>query len=180
MTVRPIPEGYRTITPGMSVRGANRAVDFFKRAFGAEERNRFALPDGTLVQVEMQLGDSRFVVGEVMPGTQPRQLHAQLFVEDCDAMVQRAVEAGATLREPVTLRSPATPPRRAAARTANSPPPPAGRRATPPRCPRSTGTRPRGSATGLPESRDPAGPAPPASSPWTLPPCRESACTGAG
>ena len=104
MTVRPIPEGYRTITPGMSVRGANRAVDFFKRAFGAEELNRFALPDGTLMQAEMRLGDSRFVVGEVMPGTPPRQLHAQLFVEDCDAMVSRAVEAGATLKEPVTLK----------------------------------------------------------------------------
>lgn len=104
MTVRPIPEGYRTLTPGMSVRDANRAVDFFKRAFGAEERHRFTLPDGTLMQAEMQLGDSRFVVGEVMPGTQPRQLHAQLFVEDCDAMVQRAVEAGATLKEPVTLK----------------------------------------------------------------------------
>ncbi|MFL5358434.1 VOC family protein [Archangium sp.] len=104
MTVRPIPEGYRTLTPGMSVRGANKAVDFFKRAFGAEERHRFTLPDGTLIQADMQLGDSNFVVGEVMPGTQPRQLHAQLFVEDCDAMVQRAVEAGATLKEPVTLK----------------------------------------------------------------------------
>jgi PhnB protein len=101
MTVRSIPEGYRTITPGMSVCGAANAVDFFKRAFGAEERTRFALPDGTILQAELQLGDSRFVVGEAMPGMPGRQLHAMLYVDDCDAVVRRAVEAGATLKEPV-------------------------------------------------------------------------------
>jgi PhnB protein len=93
-----IPDGYHTITPGAELRDAARAVEFFERAFGAEVRVRFAAPDGTLLHCEVQIGDSRFMFGEA-PG-EPRPLQAMLYVEDCDAVIARAIAAGATEIDP--------------------------------------------------------------------------------
>lgn len=108
--VRPIPEGYHTLTPTMTVHNAAQAIEFYKRAFGAQEHGRFPTPDGKLIaHAELQIGDSRLMLNDEMPGhscQSPRTLGGSpaglfLYVEDVDAVFQRAVEAGATVRMPV-------------------------------------------------------------------------------
>jgi PhnB protein len=108
--VRPIPDGYHTVTPGLTVRGAARAIEFYTRAFGARELGRMAAPDGqTIWHAELQIGDTRLMLADEFPdmggrapealGGTPVSLH--LYVEDADALVQRAVEAGATVTQPL-------------------------------------------------------------------------------
>lgn len=109
--VRPIPEGYHSITPYLAVRGAAEAIEFYRRAFGAQEIMRMAAPDGAIGHAEMRIGDSMFMLGEAMP---ERGAHApqdfspagspvSLFVytEDVDALFARAVEAGARVDTPL-------------------------------------------------------------------------------
>ncbi|HEY8478162.1 MAG TPA: VOC family protein [Chloroflexota bacterium] len=110
--VRPIPEGYHTLTPALIVRDAAAAIEFYQRAFGARELLRMLSPDGQHVwHAEIQIGDSRLMLGEEIPdgssgrapqslGGTPVSLH--LYVEDADAVFQRAVEAGATVTMPLT------------------------------------------------------------------------------
>jgi PhnB protein len=102
MSARPIPEGFHTITPNLIVEDAAKAVDFYKRAFGAEEKVRLTMPDGKIVHCELQIGDSRLNLGEAMEGWPAHPLLAQLYVEDSDAVFTRAVEAGATVAMPMT------------------------------------------------------------------------------
>src|SRR5687768_3258124 len=64
MPVSPIPEGYHTLTPYLIVRGAAAALDFYTRAFGAEELFRFPGPGGSVMHAEMQIGDSRFMLAD--------------------------------------------------------------------------------------------------------------------
>ena len=101
MTVKPIPDGYHSVTPYLTVQGADRLLEFLKQAFGAEERFRMPAPDGSIAHAEATIGDSVVMLGEAneqfpaMPGT------INLYVEDCDAAYQRALEAGATsIQEP--------------------------------------------------------------------------------
>jgi PhnB protein len=101
MPVKPIPDGYHTVTPYLIVHDADALLDFLKRAFAAEERLRMASRDGSIGHAEVTIGDSVVMMGEAgeqwpsMPGS----IH--LYVEDCDAMYKRALEAGATsVREP--------------------------------------------------------------------------------
>ncbi len=102
MSTRPIPECYHTITPNIIVEDAEQAVDFYKRAFGAEEKMRLTMPDGKIVHCELQIGDSRLNLGESMEGWPAHPLLAQLYVEDSDAVFQRAVDAGAKVTMPMT------------------------------------------------------------------------------
>jgi uncharacterized glyoxalase superfamily protein PhnB len=108
--VKPVPEDFRTLTPHLVVRHAAQAVEFYRRAFGAEELYRNLAPDGVaIVHSELLLGDSRFFVTEESPafGTEsplalrgtPITLH--LYVEDVDVVFQRAVDAGAEVLMPV-------------------------------------------------------------------------------
>jgi len=108
--VKAIPEGFHTITPHMSVRGAGRAIDFYKKAFGAEEVTRMMGPDGrTVMHAELKIGDSRFFLGDEMPGMgcqSPETLKGTtqgmfLYVQDVDAAFKRALDAGATVKMPV-------------------------------------------------------------------------------
>jgi PhnB protein len=108
--VKPIPEGYRTLTPALTVRNAAEAIDFYKEAFGAQERYRMATPDGQqVVHAELKIGDSLFMLGAEMPGQESRSPQAlggttcgfYVYVEDVDAAFARAVAAGATIKEPV-------------------------------------------------------------------------------
>ncbi len=108
---KPIPDGYHTITPGLCVRGAVQAIDFYKRAFGAKERMRLITPDGkTVVHAELEIGDSLFMLGEEDParGTRSAQslggtpVNFYLYVEDVDSALKRAVGAGAKTLMPVT------------------------------------------------------------------------------
>ena len=107
--VKPIPDGYHSLTPYLSVNGAAAAIDFYKRAFGATEIMRMAQPDGRIGHAELQLGDSRVMLADEFPemgfrspsvlGGSPVHLH--LYVENVDDVVAQALSAGAKLTRPV-------------------------------------------------------------------------------
>lgn len=109
MAVKPIPEGYRSVTPYLIVRGAARALEFYARAFGAKELFRMAQPDGKIGHAEIQLGDSRVMLADEHPEVGARSpqtvggtpVQILLYVEDVDATVAQAVAAGAQLTRPV-------------------------------------------------------------------------------
>jgi len=105
-----IPDGYHTVTPYLMVRGSDRAIEFYKRAFGAEELMRMSGPDGkSIMHAEIKIGDSRIFLSEEFPdmgcrspeslGGTASSLH--LYVEDVDAAFERAVAAGAQVKMPV-------------------------------------------------------------------------------
>ena len=68
-----IPEGYHTITPQLSLDRAAETIEFYKKAFGAEEIGRHLGPDGKVMHAELKIGDSRFMVNDVMPGSKGTQ-----------------------------------------------------------------------------------------------------------
>jgi uncharacterized glyoxalase superfamily protein PhnB len=110
-SAKPIPEGFHTVTPHLVVRGAADAIVFYKKAFGAEELMRLTGPDESCVMhAEIKIGDSPVFLCDEFPGMEgwvaPTSLKGttvtlSLYVEDVDAFVQRAVDAGATLSMPV-------------------------------------------------------------------------------
>jgi PhnB protein len=109
MTVRPVPEGYRTVTPYLIVRGAAQAIEFYQRAFGATEVMRLADPSGKIGHAEIKIGDSPVMLADEFPEMQiigPQTLDGSpvillIYVEDVDARFARAVAAGATVLRPV-------------------------------------------------------------------------------
>ena len=99
-----IPTGYHTVTPSLIVRGGKSALAFYKDAFGAKELGAMYMPDGEkLMHAEIQIGDSRVMLGEESPEmgmTSPQTLGGSstslnIYTEDCDALYKRAVSAGA-------------------------------------------------------------------------------------
>ena len=107
---KPKPDGYHTATPGITVKGADRAIEFYKQAFGAQEIMRFPTPGGdAIIHAELRIGDSVIMLGDEIPGMGARSPQSlggftgpiSLYVEDCDAVYARAVGAGATARTPV-------------------------------------------------------------------------------
>src|SRR5712691_3804134 len=105
------PEGYRTLTPDLTVRDGARAIDFYKRALGAQELMRMPGPDGkSLMHAELKIGDSIFMLSEEQPsmgcrapasvGAPTSYLYA--YVPDVDAAFKQAVGAGAKVVMPVT------------------------------------------------------------------------------
>ena len=109
MAVRPVPEGYHTATPYLTVDDAAAAIEFYKRAFGATERVRMAAPDGKIAHAELEIGDSIVMLSDPFPHAQtrpPRELGGTsggvfLYVEDVDSAFERAVDAGATVTMPL-------------------------------------------------------------------------------
>ncbi len=107
--VKPIPEGYQTITPYLTVHDAAKAIDFYKEAFGAQERNRMTTPDGKWVaHAELKIGDSILMLSDEMPGQscEPSALAETctgfyLYVKDVDDVFERAIAAGGTVKEPL-------------------------------------------------------------------------------
>lgn len=107
--VKPIPEGYHTVTPYLCISGAANAIEFYKKALGAVELMRVLTPDGKVGHAEIQIGDSRIMLGDECSemsfrspqslGGSPVMIH--LYVEDVDALVNQAVAAGAKLARPV-------------------------------------------------------------------------------
>jgi PhnB protein len=107
--VKPIPDGYPTVTPYLSISGAAAAIDFYMKVFGAKERMRMMQPDGRVGHAELQIGDSCVMLADEFPemqfrsprsiGGSPVTLH--VYVEDVDGVVARAVEAGAKVLQPV-------------------------------------------------------------------------------
>jgi PhnB protein len=101
VAVKPIPEGYHTVTPYLVVPRVAELIDFLKQAFGAEEMFRMPRPDGAIAHAEVRIGDSMVMMGEPMGEFQPMPAMIHLYVDDADAMYRRAVDAGATsVREP--------------------------------------------------------------------------------
>ena len=109
MAVSHIPEGYATVTPYLIVNGAADAIEFYKRAFGATELMRFPAPDGKVAHAELQIGNSRVMLADEHPdrGYRSPQSYGgsgtgiMLYLEDVDRVFSRAIEAGATAKQPV-------------------------------------------------------------------------------
>lgn len=96
-SVKSIPEGYHTVTPYLLVQGADKLIDFVKKAFDAKETDRYSMPDGSVGHAEIRLGDSVIMLSEAMGEEyKPMTAGIHLYVENCDATYQRALNAGAT------------------------------------------------------------------------------------
>jgi uncharacterized glyoxalase superfamily protein PhnB len=109
--VKPIPEGFRTVTPHLCLRGAAEAIEFYKKAFGAVEIMRLPYPDGSsILHAELKIGDSIIMLCDEVPHAQgwraPRTLNGTsvtlgLYVEDADTTFQQALDAGAKATMPL-------------------------------------------------------------------------------
>jgi PhnB protein len=105
MAVKPIPEGYHTLSAYLAVDNASEAIEFYKRAFGAKERVRMDAPGGAVGHAELEIGDSVIMLADPMPQAltkPPKQLGGTtmglfMYSKDVDAAVEKAVEAGATV-----------------------------------------------------------------------------------
>lgn len=106
--VKPVPDGMHTVTPHLCCAGASEAIDFYVKAFGAEELCKVAGPDGTLMHGAIRIGDSMVFLHDEFPshgavGPKARggsSVTIHLQVEDADAAFDRAVKAGATVKMP--------------------------------------------------------------------------------
>lgn len=106
---QPIPEGFHTITPSLTVRNAAQAIEFYKNALGAEERMRMADPDGKITHAELKIGNSIIFLNDENPAwgaKSPQSLGGSgsgfyLYVEDVDSAMKRAIDAGGTSTMPV-------------------------------------------------------------------------------
>jgi PhnB protein len=104
MSVKPIPDGYHSVTPYLVIGGAAKLIDFLKEAFGAQEILRMPGPEGRIMHAEVKIGDSRIMMGEAQGQWQPMPSMLYLYVEDCDAIYKRAMAAGATsVSEPADM-----------------------------------------------------------------------------
>lgn len=101
MAVKPIPEGYHTVTPYLTIQGAAKLIEFLKQAFEARETERITQPDGTIGHAEVRIGDSVVMMADAGGERQPMPSGIYLYVNDTDAVYKRALQAGATsLMEP--------------------------------------------------------------------------------
>jgi len=105
MSAKPIPEGYHTLTPYLAVDDAAKAIDFYKEAFGATEKMRMEAPGGKIGHAELEIGDSLVMLSDPFPQSTVKSPNALggtsasvfMYVEDVDAVVQQAVDVGATV-----------------------------------------------------------------------------------
>lgn len=100
--VKPIPEGYHSVTPILMVDDAAKLIDFLKRAFGGREKERFTDPNGKIAHAEVTIGDSIVQLSDAGGEWKPIRVPLLLYVTDTDATYKQALKAGATsLREPM-------------------------------------------------------------------------------
>ena len=96
----PIPEGYHTVTPQLTLDNAAQAIDWYKKALGADEVSRFAGPDGKIMHADLRIGNSHFMVNDAMMGAKGAKAMGGspasfwIYVDDCDSLFKRAVDAG--------------------------------------------------------------------------------------
>jgi PhnB protein len=103
MKTKPIPSGYHTLAPYITVKGAEKAIEFYKKAFGANEVGRITLPDGTIGHAEIEIGDSKIMLADENPlwgNISPQTLggttvYLSLYVENVDIVFAKALKAGA-------------------------------------------------------------------------------------
>src|SRR5438067_13800267 len=103
MATKPVPEGYHTITPYLAVDNAAAAIEYYKKAFGAKERVRMDGPEGKIAHAELEIGDSLVMLSDPFAQAttkSPKELGGTtggvfMYVEDVDAVVKQAVDAGA-------------------------------------------------------------------------------------
>ncbi|MEE9522442.1 MAG: VOC family protein [candidate division NC10 bacterium] len=106
---KPIPEGFHSVTPHLIVRNAAQAIDFYTKAFAAQELSRMPGPDGKLLHAEIKIGDSILMLCDEFPHWNtlgPQSLGASavgihIYVQDADALFTQAVTAGATVKMPI-------------------------------------------------------------------------------
>lgn len=104
MGVKPIPEGYHTVTPYLAVPEVDQLIDFIQAVFPADVTERLARPDGTVYHAEVRIGDSVLMMGEPDEDTQRTPGTLYVYVDDTDATYQRALDAGATsVMEPTDM-----------------------------------------------------------------------------
>jgi PhnB protein len=109
MSVKPIPEGYRSVTPYLVVKDCARAIDYYKKAFGAVEKMRMDGPEGKISHAELRIGDSMIMLSDEMPGSGMRAPQAAnapavaifLYVENVDKVFQQATSAGGKTEMPL-------------------------------------------------------------------------------
>ena len=103
MAVQPIPEGYRTVTPYLTVSDASALLDFVQRAFGATVVHAMKGPDDRIAHADVMVGDSHVMLGQARDSNQAMPAMLYLYVADCDAWYRQALAAGATsISEPQT------------------------------------------------------------------------------
>lgn len=101
MSVKPIPEGYHSITPYLGIQQAAEAIEFYKKAFNASEVMRLTMPDGNIGHAELRIGDSAIMLGtpcDQGPLSNPQQavsIGLHLYVTDVDQSFRQALDAGA-------------------------------------------------------------------------------------
>ena len=109
MAVKPIPDGYHSVTPYLMIQGASEAIEFYKQAFGATEVFRLAQPNGKIGHAEIRIGDSSIMLADPCEEgafRNPRSLGGSsvglhVYVEDVDAQFAQALRAGAKAVKPV-------------------------------------------------------------------------------
>jgi PhnB protein len=110
MAVKPIPEGYYSVTPYLVVDDAARAIEFYKEAFGATELMRMPGPDGKIGHAEIKIGNSPVMLADEAPAMGAKSgktlggspVGLMIYVEDCDTVFKRALAAGGTEVRPLT------------------------------------------------------------------------------
>jgi PhnB protein len=104
---KPVPEGFHTITPQLTLDNAAQAIEWYKKALGAEEVSRNLGPDGKVMHAELKIGGSRFFLNDVMPGSKGPKAYGGspasfwLYVDNSDALFNRAVAAGGQVQMPM-------------------------------------------------------------------------------
>jgi PhnB protein len=105
MAAKPIPDGYHSVTPYLTVRGAAKVIEFLKQAFGAEIAHEpLKRPDGTIMHAQVKIGDSRVMIAEESEMAKATLSSLYLYVPNVDSVYQRAVKVGAkTIMEPMDM-----------------------------------------------------------------------------
>jgi len=105
MAAKPVPDGYHTVTPYLTVRDAPKIIEFLQQAFGAKiSHEPVKRPDGTIMHAQVTIGDSPIMIGEESEMAKPTTSSLYLYVSDVDSVYQRAVKAGGnTVMEPTDM-----------------------------------------------------------------------------
>src|ERR1700686_4200949 len=105
MAAKPVPDGYHTVTPYLTVRGAPKVIEFLRKAFGAElSHEPIRRPDGTIMHAQVKIGDSRIMIAEENEMAKATTSTLDLYVPNVDSVYQQAIKAGGrSIMEPADM-----------------------------------------------------------------------------